>query len=95
MKSGLAALRSPTSRWAIDRNLYMGTAFAYDPSINEEIPQPIRSDIASMNGVVTAGLDVPFDRLMVGRFLAQNGSSFRRARDSYQRTVLTHLVPRR
>ena len=73
----------------------MGTAIAYDPSINEETFQSIRSDIASMNGTVAAGLDIPFDRLMVGRFLAQNGSSFRRARDSYQRTVLTHLVRQR
>ena len=87
--------RSPTSRWAIDRDLYMGTAIAYDPSINEETFQPIRSDIASMNGTVAAGLDIPFDRLMVGRFLAQKGSSFRRARDSYQRTVLTHVARQR
>ena len=84
--------QSPTRRWAMDRHGYMATAIAYDPSIDEEKIKSLRSDIASMDGAVVSGLDVPFDRLMIGRFLAQNGSSFRKARHSYQRTVLKHLV---
>ena len=84
--------QSPTRRWAMDRHGYMATAIAYDPSIDEEKIKSLRSDIASMDGAVVSGLDVPFDRLMIGRFFAQNGSSFRKARESYQRTVLKHLV---
>ena len=76
----------------MDRHGYMATAIAYDPSIDEEKLKSLRSDIASMDGAVVSGLDVPFDRLMIGRFFAQNGSSFRKARESYQRTVLKHLV---
>ena len=84
--------QSPTRRWAMDQHGYMATAIAYDPSIDEEKIKSLRSDIASMDGAVVSGLDVPFDRLMIGRFFAQNGSSFRKARESYQRMVLKHLV---
>jgi len=84
--------KPPTRRWAMDRHGYVATAIAYDPSIDEEQLESIRSDIALMDDAVASGLDIPFDRLMIGRFLAQNGSSFRKARHSYQRTVLKHLV---
>ena len=84
--------QSPTRRWAMDRHGYMATAIAYDPCIDEENLESIRSDIASIDGAFAYGLDIPFDRLVIGRFLAKNGSSFRKARDSYQRTVLKHLA---
>ena len=83
---------SPTKRWAMDRYEYMATVIAFDPSVDEEHLESIRSDIASTDGAIASGFDVPFDRLMIGRVLAQDGSSFRRARESYQRTVLKSLV---
>jgi len=83
---------SPTKRWAMDRYEYMATVIAFDPSVDEEYLESIRSDIVSMDGAIASGFDVPLDRLMIGRVLAQDGSSFRRARESYQRTVLKSLV---
>ena len=84
--------RSPTRRWAMDRHGYMATAIAYDPSIDEEKLESIRSGITSMNGGFAHGLDVPFKQLMIGRFLAKNGSSFRKTREAYQRMVFRYLV---
>ena len=84
--------RSPTRRWAMDRHGYMATAIAYDPSIDEKKLESIRSGIVSMDGGFAYGLDVPFRQLMIGRFLAKNGSRFRRARDSYRRTILKHFA---
>ena len=80
-------------RW--DRYGYLATVIAYDPTINEKNVESIRSDIASIDGGFAVGLDVPFDRLMVGRLLAKNGSSFRKARDSFERTVLERLAGQR
>ena len=84
------AARSPTRRWIINQHAYLATMIAYDPAIDEEIIESIRSDIASVDGDAAYGLDVPFDRLMIGRFLAKNGSSFRKARDSYEQAVLKY-----
>ena len=88
---------SPTRRWAMDQNGYMATAIAYAPSIDEESLESVRSDIVSPDDCCAddsfaCGLDVPFERLMIGRFLANNGASFRKARDSYQSAVLKHLT---
>lgn len=84
--------RSPTRRWAMDRHRYMATSIAYDPSMDEEDLRAIHSDITSLDGTIASGLDVPFAQLMIGRFVAQNGASFRKARESYQRTIVKHLV---
>ena len=89
------AERSPTRRWAMDRYGYLATVIAYDPTINEKNVESIRSDIASLDGGFAVGLDVPFDQLMVGRLLAKNGSSFRKARDRYERTVFERLAGQR
>ena len=83
--------QSPTRRWAMGRYSYMASAFAYDPSIDEGSVDSIRSTIASPGPGFVYGLDLPFDRLMVGRFLADNGVRVRLARDRYQRAVLAHL----
>lgn len=82
---------SPTRRWMMDQHGYMATTIAYDPTIDQEKLKSIRSDIGSIEGAFAYGLDIPFDRLMIGRFLAKNGSSFRKARDIYQKTLLKRL----
>ena len=69
----------------------MASAFAYDPSIDEGSLDSIRSTIASPGPDLVYGLDLPFDRLMVGRFLADNGARVRLARDRYQKAVLTYF----
>ena len=83
--------QSPTRRWAMGGYSYMASAFAYDPSIDEGSVDSIRSTIASPGPDFVYGLDLPFDRLMVGRFLADNGVRVRLARDRYQRAVSAHL----
>ena len=76
----------------MDRHRYMATSIAYDPSMDEEDLRAIHSDITSLDGTIASGLDVPFAQLMIGRFVAQNGASFRKARESFQRTIVKHLV---
>ncbi len=83
---------SPTGRWAMDQHGYMATAVAYAPSIDEERLASIRSDIVSSDDCFACGLDVPFERLMIGRFLADNGATFRKARERYELTISRHLV---
>ena len=46
---------SPTKRWAMDRYEYMATAIAFDPSVDEEHLESIRSDIASIDGAIASG----------------------------------------
>ena len=83
--------QSPTRRWAMGRYSYIASAFAYDPFIDAGSLDSMRSTIASPGPGLVYGLDLPFDRLMVGRFLANNGARVRLARDRYQKAVLTYL----
>lgn len=85
--------QSPTGRWAMNHHQYMATAIAYDPDLNEETLESLRSEFPPINGGFTYGLDVPFDQLMIGRLLAKNGSSFRDARESYEQAVLKYREP--
>ncbi len=79
--------RSPDRQWAMGRHGYLATAISFDPSIDDNCLESLRSELVQLGAAVTCGLDVPFDRLLVARFLAQNGSEFRTVRDGYRTAV--------
>jgi urease accessory protein len=83
----------PTGRWLMNHHGYLATAIAYDPSFNSEFLETVRSNFPPIDGGFTYGLDLPFAQLMIGRCLAESGTSFRKARDSYERTILNYCEP--
>jgi len=80
--------QSPNWPWMMADHEYIATAIAYDPAINEEEVRSIRSNFGPIENDLTYGMDLTSDQLMIGRFLARTGTSFRRARECYEQAVL-------
>lgn len=79
---------SPSRQWRMGRHSYMATGMAHDPSIDENYLERFRAKLGPTDLDLVYGLDIPYQRLMVGRFLSGDGTSFREISKRYQSTIL-------
>ena len=81
-----------TRKWVMGEQKYLGNAIAYDGSLNENFLESVRAEIASFDHKFVYGIDIPSERLLIGRFLAKEGYSFRKARECFEGIVSQNMI---
>lgn len=75
--------RRPQRRWMAGAPAYLGTAIVHHDAVTSEVAESLHRELSQRQNL-TAGVDLVEARLMVGRFLAAQGTAFATARTLFR-----------
>jgi urease accessory protein UreH len=82
--------QSPAAAWRTGLARYLGTAIVHHDAATTEDADRLHRSVEAPAGL-SAAVDLVEPRLIVGRFLAESGTAFARARARFRTETLDHI----